>query len=318
MNNGFYNNNDFNNNNLNSLNSNDNNTFINNEAPVVNEDPVRSDKFKIITFLMILIAVASAGFILYKAYQNYKPKEVLDKDVPVNRYVSSIDINDELVNKLRDLIPRNGFCNNVYYAKQYSTNKFLDGDIVPSEVNVNDCLNIPSVYYINVKVVSDKDRVYIYDLTILFDPVSRYYGKNNLEYNIEYDDIELNVDDAGKASASIKSLKDYGQVYKYTFFEAGTDTFVYESTEPVDYKFIDEEENKGEPESIPEENPDLDKKQDEEDLDTEDEPEEDIPEEEAEEEPNEDLESDSENEIEKDKEETEKSNQNNKITGISV
>ena len=253
--------NSLNNNGLDPQNDNSNNNY--------KEDPNRSDKFSIATFIMVLIAIGSAGFILYKVYQDYKPKEVLDKDVPVNRYVSSIDINDELVSKLRDLIPRNGFCNNVYYAKQYIDKKFLDGDIVIGDVNVNDCHNIPSVYYVNVKVVSDKDRVYIYDLNILFDPISGYYGKNSLEYNIEYDDIELDVDEAGKASASIRSLKEYGQVYKYTFFEAGTDTFVYESTEPVDYSFIEEEHTQGEPESIPEEELPMPPEEEEEDTEEE-------------------------------------------------
>lgn len=232
---------------------NDNNFNFN--TPPVQQNNNSSDASKIITILMFLIAIGTAGFVLYEAYQN-KQKKILNKDVPIEVFDETINITDDVISNVRSLIPKNSSCNNVYYSKQYIDKKFIDSDIDLLDLNNNECTKIPSVYYVNAKIAADTERVYVYDLVLLFDPNSGFYGRNSLVYNIEYGDIIIDVDEAGKGTASIKSLKDYGQVYKYTFRKTGNDVFIYESTEPVDAVIVDSNNNedvKGEPETIPDE-----------------------------------------------------------------
>lgn len=188
--------------------------------------------------ILAMLVLGLVGFIVYD--------KVLREDGAVNgennnveqgeknEEVSKIEVTDNLKKELRALIPTVKYCNQYLY-KQYNGKVFKNTDLTSKDKtsDFNQCQGILGVDHAEYKYDSTNNEVYLYDYVLLYDPEGSdecqgcSYGKAYLNINIKYDDIEL----VG-SGVSKESLKEYGQIYKYTF-KLVDNNYEYISTEAI-------------------------------------------------------------------------------------
>ena len=145
-----------------------------------------------------------------------------------------IEVTSSLEQELRKLIPTVKYCNQYLY-KQYNGNVFKNTDLTEEDKisNFSECQGILMVDTFKYKTDSTDNEVYLYDYVLLYDQQGSSecqgcaYGRDYKNINIKYDDIEIIDNEISK-----ESLKEYGQIYKYTF-KLINGSYEYISTESV-------------------------------------------------------------------------------------
>ena len=195
-----------------------------------------SDIVKIIRILVFLIVFASTVYMLYQVYDRQKVKKPVENNNPVvttqTPKPTNIEVNDSLINRLRGMIPKNNNCNTLF-PNQYTKGVYYDSNINQNELKSTNCSIVPRVYSHHNGYSSDSDHVYLYDVIIIYDPVTKYYGRSYGNFNIEYSDVQIEMNNSGKMDVTVESFALYGQSYKYTFTLVDNDVYLYTSTEPV-------------------------------------------------------------------------------------
>ena len=159
--------------------------------------------------VLIMLVLGLVGFIVYDKVLNQENST----NVGNNNETAKIEVTSNLKSELRNLIPTVKYCNQYLY-KQYNGSSFKSTDLTQEDKtsNFNECQGLLGVYHTEYKYDSTDKEVYLYDYVLLYDSETGSYGKDYNNINIKENNIEI-----VNNTVSDDSLREYGQVYKYTF-----------------------------------------------------------------------------------------------------
>ncbi len=187
------------------------------------EYKTQKDIYILVILITTIILVSGSYLIFTKSKELSQNQQVTLKQNTIGTLEEpkeEIKLTDELKQTIKDLIPTDSNCNQIYKYEQFNNSNYID---ITNPTDETQCNNNIKIFTYDYKWETTDTEVILYSYILLTD--GEKYGTSYNDLYISSENIKYD----NETNLTKETLIGYGGKYKFNFTKIG-ETFIYTST----------------------------------------------------------------------------------------